>query len=407
VLACKRATGPDDVERLRHEATVLRRAQHPGVVELVACREVDGVTTLCTRFVGAHSLETSPPMVAEQAAATMAKLATTVADLHRLGIVHGRIDPSHVLLGPSGRPVLCGFTGASAHTEVPPEGPGPIAEFRDPAAIVGAPPSPTVDLYALGTLLRMLLVGEGADFEPIPERRFMLKRGRPWNGYLRRALLTLADQCTDEEPLRRPAASRLAADIEALLPRAGEAPLPATPEPVDVTDDDDPFASPTAKWLMLVASVVGLAFIFWGVMVLRGGTTNATSSLSRPTTSSSAIPSSMPSTSAPPSVARHIADVTLVGDRVVSVDGRRFSVGDPGDRVVLGDWDCDGTPTAAIARPSTGEVFVFDRWPDADAEATVRPVGTVSGAVDLRTEARGDCSLLFAVRADRSESEVL
>ncbi len=99
------------------------------------------------------------------------------------------------------------------------EGPGPIAEFRDPAAVAEASPSSTVDVYALGTLLRALLVGEGAEFEPIPERRFVFTRGRPWNGYLRRALLTLADQCTDDEPMRRPAAGRLAADIEALLPR--------------------------------------------------------------------------------------------------------------------------------------------------------------------------------------------
>jgi hypothetical protein len=30
---------------------------------------------------------------------------------------------------------------------------------------------------------------------------------------------------------------------------------------------------------------------------------------------------------------------------------------------VLGDWDCDGTDTLGLYRPSTGEVYRFDTWP--------------------------------------------
>ena len=222
VLACKRATDAEDALRLRHEAEMLDRAQHPGVVELVGCREVDGVVTLYTSFVGAHTLETSPPLPLDQAGAVVAMLASTVSDLHDLGIVHGRIDPSHVLLGPAGRLILCGFTGAGSEGEVAPPGPGPTAEFRDPLATLDAPLIRSCDVYALGALLRVLVIGDATDIEPIPERRFTLRRGRPWTGYLRRALLTLADQCTDDQPLRRPSARRLAADIESLLPASNE-----------------------------------------------------------------------------------------------------------------------------------------------------------------------------------------
>src|SRR3546814_4848627 len=39
----------------------------------------------------------------------MASVSSTVADLHDLGIVHGRLGPSHILIGPNGRPIISGF----------------------------------------------------------------------------------------------------------------------------------------------------------------------------------------------------------------------------------------------------------------------------------------------------------
>src|SRR5205823_14171913 len=37
----------------------------------------------------------------------VAHVATTLADLHELGVSHGAVEPSHILLHPDGRPVLC------------------------------------------------------------------------------------------------------------------------------------------------------------------------------------------------------------------------------------------------------------------------------------------------------------
>jgi tRNA A-37 threonylcarbamoyl transferase component Bud32 len=71
----------------------------------------------------------------------------------------------------------------------------------------------------------------------------------------------------------------------------------------------------------------------------------------------------------------------------IALDGRTAQVGSvavqlgqEGDLVVLGDWDCDGVATPALLRPSTGEVFVFPEWRlDAPVEveaATVVPDAT-------------------------------
>jgi len=49
---------------------------------------------------------------------------------------------------------------------------------------------------------------------------------------------------------------------------------------------------------------------------------------------------------------------------IVDFDGARYRIGDAGDQVIAGDWDCDGTVTLALYRPSTGDVFHFDRTAD-------------------------------------------
>lgn len=54
----------------------------------------------------------------------------------------------------------------------------------------------------------------------------------------------------------------------------------------------------------------------------------------------------------------------------------RFRLGSPGDELVVGDWDCDGTTTPGLYRPASGETFHFDVWASTDApvEASRGPV---------------------------------
>lgn len=47
----------------------------------------------------------------------------------------------------------------------------------------------------------------------------------------------------------------------------------------------------------------------------------------------------------------------------------RFAVGEPNDDLLVGDWRCSGSHAPALYRPSTGEVFFFDRWPGAGGSA--------------------------------------
>jgi serine/threonine protein kinase len=181
-LAIKRSNNEADAVRLEHEAAVLRLVRHPGVVELVACEcDEAGVVTLVTEFVGLHSLDTVDALTVVRAAEITASVASTLADLHDVGIVHGRVEPSHVLIGANGRPKLCGLGGATTDGS------------RHPG----------VDVAGAGAVLLDLLARTRAD---------------TWARYQRRALATLADQATDPEPGRRPPARRFAASIRDLVP---------------------------------------------------------------------------------------------------------------------------------------------------------------------------------------------
>jgi hypothetical protein len=61
-----------------------------------------------------------------------------------------------------------------------------------------------------------------------------------------------------------------------------------------------------------------------------------------------------------------------------------------GDRMVFGDWNCDGRETPALYRPSSGEVFLFEGFAD-DGEVTVRgePSGVTDGEPRVITDAEG------------------
>jgi hypothetical protein len=102
-VVTKRAETPDEAERVRREAEVLGVARHPGVVELLGS---DG-DSLTLRLVEGGAGLTA--LSRRELLAVAAALATTLADLHDIGVVYGGRFEDHVLLDGDGRPVLCSF----------------------------------------------------------------------------------------------------------------------------------------------------------------------------------------------------------------------------------------------------------------------------------------------------------
>ncbi|MEZ5176866.1 MAG: hypothetical protein R2746_00905 [Acidimicrobiales bacterium] len=192
-LVRKSALTPLGLERLGREAERLERARHPGVVLLV---EV-GHDHLDLEWAGAETLALAR-LTRGAAARIVARIAGTVADLHDRGIVHGRIDESHVVVGPGGQPRLCGV------------------RCSDPG---GFEPGPADDVADVGRVLQRAL-GMGADAEVVPERRW---RAGPRSTSRDRALTDLAERATDPDPARRPTARALAHALADLVPDAAPA----------------------------------------------------------------------------------------------------------------------------------------------------------------------------------------
>ena len=384
----KAATTVADRCRLAREATLLHRAAHPGVVEIDG--EVPGELRLRYRGTPLAMLE---PLPADQATAFVRVVAETLADLHQVGIAHGRIRADHVVIDEGNRARLCGFADAAEATD----------ESR------------AADVADLGGLLEQLLE-RGAD--------------RPWShlggwrhGTHRRQALRRLHTATAaaQHPVsgRRPTARQFAAALhDALprmnLPRRGEeggwtdADLERLAEPVNhgvdapqaaaevVTVDIEPRSRRLdPRMLTVVAGLVLLGGVMVGSSIARTlrpfgsapldettATTRAPVRIGSPRDAHLAA-CSVAAPAGPDVDGDGCGDPVALQDRIASIGQVRIELGRPGDLAVVADSDCDGVATPVLLRPSTGEIFVFDEWTideavEVSARAVVPGAGTIS-----------------------------
>lgn len=364
LLACKTAQA-DEADRLRHEAQLLRHLEHPGIVQFIDF--VEGPTVeLYMGFVGPDSWATQPPNTSSDSIEALASAASTVADLHKLGTVHGAICPEHVLVAPDKRPILCGLADATAATE------SGCAQ----------------DLAGLGALIDHLAANCDA------------KESRQLNALARRA----------------ERGSVTASDLTAELNRMhGASPRLTT------RLKRTPISMPAKRVVGLAGVVVAIAVVGW--MLLKPsamsdtsvanpaplastqGTDSAPSTTTQttstaPTTSTAFTTSTAPTRS---TAATTTDDVnTAENPLVVTHNGRRYGVGQAGDMAILGDWSCDGIPTLALLQPSTGVIAVFATWPAPSEQLEASYVTVIDGATDLRNDPTAGCDHLRVIHPSGS-----
>ncbi len=408
-VMAKLAGNAEEAARLVREAAQLEAARHPGVVELVG---VDGHgvgAILLTAHVEGPVLAQVGRLPLEEGAGLLAALASTLADLHELGLVHGAVSPDHVIIGPGGRPVLCSFAygGRTGQAGGPPA--AVPRGFADPARHDAGALHPTFDVFAIGALARFLA--------PDPPAGHVLAR--------------VAEEATAEDVSVRPSARALAESLQREVPAAR---LPRGLEPRPVPMPAAPAADPLAALRRgpggsrrrghrpragVVVGVVVAVAVVGGAIVLAGSSTppapaaefvappeviepGPTTTRARPVTSTSRPAPTTSTTAAvtavarrsdcPPATAVLQADVDGDGcpdalryaDGILEAAGMRWSIGQAGDQVAAGDWGCQGSRTLALFRPSTGEVFRFEGWAAPGHDLTATAVARVPGGQALR-----------------------
>jgi hypothetical protein len=385
-----RCEGPDIVkwdegasgERLRAEADMLRRAAHPGVVQLRGSGPTPGGGwSIRLLRVDGQDLREPSGWSLEEGVGFGVAAATTVADLHDLGIVHRRLTADHLLVDERGRPVLCGFARA-----VCADGPMLASMKAEDTALLARSIREHLPHPLPRRLARILdRAGAPSQRRPPTARQLAgaLATAVPGNRLPDRGARASR---TDRSPRNgdpTPAGS---------TPGAGPCPVPAgaSPDPsldpsVGPSETAAPPGSPAGDArrppLRSRSGVVVAA-----AMVMVASTLVAVVSvplLVHPSSPSGRRKVATGTTVGCPRADEGCGPVKLVGS-ILTTPAGTFRIGGDGDVVVLGRWTCRAIALPALLQSRTGRVWIFNRWATATAAAVAEPVGTVPGARSLR-----------------------
>jgi len=220
----KTATLPGERERLLHEVEVLQMAAQRGVAGLppvvVAPLADAPAPTMVTGAVAGPSLAVAPPLPVLEVAGVAAEVARLLAGLHEAGLVHGAVEPGHVVLDGTGGAILVSLGRGGEIGQASGADDGRDARC-DPAADVagwGALVTHLLDWSATGEEEPLLALRRALNGRPSRRRRSRPPSRAGEDD--RRCLAALADQAQDPDPAHRPSARSLAATVEHRIPQA-------------------------------------------------------------------------------------------------------------------------------------------------------------------------------------------
>jgi hypothetical protein len=354
-LVAKSATGASR-GLLRREAELCTCLEGAQVVRVVAVRESDDRTDLVTEAAGDHDLSSYGSLDPTTLRRALVTAVAAVERLHELGWTHGAICAEHLVVDRAGTSTLCSLGSAQ-----------PL----DPA---------TAEADAEQLRRVVLHVIERPPRGWTPEERVRWRRwARPARRAIDRTAAAASVGSTDLASLR--AAVAVAND---------HAPRRRLPERPGAR-----IAAVTAAVVLVLAGVAAAVLRQDDVAATRAPTADSDALALRDRTVDARADAAgciVPSAHAPWTLdmdQNGCSDDVEVAQNLVRVGDLTFRVGEPGDRLALGDWDCDALPTVLLLRPDSGEVFHFD-WAATDRPSTGRLLTVVDGATSLSSEVDAD-----------------
>ncbi|MBV9122089.1 MAG: protein kinase, partial [Planctomycetes bacterium] len=266
-----------ELDRFRTEAKAVARLQHAHIVQIYEVGTSGTCPYLALEFVEGGSLACrlgGDRKPARQAAQLVETLAQTMHYAHQRGIVHRDLKPGNILLTADGTPKITDFglaklldqeTGQSRHTALVGT---PCYMAPEQVEARAPPPSPSLDVYALGAILYEMLTGrppfqEATTGETLYQVRFQEPEPpRALQPAMPRDLEKVCLKCLRKEPPKRyRTALALAEDLRRFL--AGE-PVVARPPPAWERGLKWARRHPTAAVLAFVSILVPFLVVFAG-----------------------------------------------------------------------------------------------------------------------------------------------
>ncbi|WP_055693661.1 serine/threonine-protein kinase, partial [Streptomyces prasinopilosus] len=215
-----------------HEAVILARLHHPGLVTAYDAGQHDGRVFLVMQLIEGSTLRNhiaEGPLSPRATATLGVDLAHALTHAHEAGIVHRDVKPSNILLDASHRPYLSDFGISRLLDATTRTATGTLlgtAAYLSPEQVLGRPVGRPADVYALGLVLLECLTGrleyDGGPLEAAIARLHRRPVLPPWLPEQLAALLRDMTALEEQDrPTARDCARTLAVLAETARPEAG------------------------------------------------------------------------------------------------------------------------------------------------------------------------------------------
>ncbi len=359
-------------DKLRREAEILQRLADVRVARFVDLLEGPDHTELITARHSSLTLIDAPLMTPGERTAAVRSMCRAIADLHDFGWTHGRISADHVMVGRRGNVRLCSL--GSAHPLSSDDQQQQLESLSDRSRSDEI----TADLCDAAAVTSMVLECD-SDLGGRAERL----RWRVRSAMARRRLARIGRVPTTEE-------------LSALLGPE----KPTEHEPDGGASRSRPHVPRLPNPRLLLVALLAVVAVAGGAL-LRQRTgeqeTHEQGEVAAAVTSPPPTPDATPRVClASPDGAEFCTEEIRVDDQTITVGHQSFELGQPGDEVLVADWRCDGSATAALLRPSTMIVYEFPDWAGG-TEESAQIVGNAPEASTLTLPREcGSISLLTA-----------